>query len=301
MSVSFKPKVFLRPETKAEFSLQLREFGEKARIIAGGTGIYEIAHRGLISDVEALIDISGLGLSYVMEEPSRLKIGAATTMSTMWNSVELTRHRELSAVTDALKAIQPLQVKNVATIAGAICTALPFFDLPVALLCLDARAEIFPDGKKTELSEFLKGYFSIELESGEFVQEIEIPLHNIEAKCSSAFQKFSLTGDDWAIINCAASIVLDDLGKIIGSNIVFGGGVGEKPVRATKTEAELKGLDRKDEASVGRIFEESLPKEIEPISDIRSSAEYRIRLAKVLGRRTVMTACNRIISDGDKN
>src|SRR5207245_10302956 len=123
----------------------------------------------------------------------------------------------------------------------------------------------------------------------------QLPLPKSKSKCSSAFSKFSLTGDDWAIINCAASIELDNHGRIALANIVFGGGVGEKPVIASMTQAGLHGTDGMDESTIRQIFETNLPNELEPISDIRSSANYRIRLAKVLGRRTVMTACSRIL------
>ncbi len=297
MSLGFKPKIFLKPKTELELVKYLQDYSERAKIIAGGTGIYEIAHRGLISDVEALIDINGLGLSYVREETRFLKIGASTTMSTIRNSPEIVGNREFSALLDALKAIQPLQVKNVASIAGAICTALPFFDLPVALLSLEASVEIGPSGRKLELSKFLRGYFSVQLEHGEFVREIELPFPENRNGFSSAFQKFSLTGDDWAIMNSSVSARVDHQHRISGSIIFFGGGVGEKPVRARKVESELQGVMMKDETGMKKIFEENVPKELEPISDIRSSSEYRMRLAKVLGRRTLLTACERALAN----
>jgi CO/xanthine dehydrogenase FAD-binding subunit len=57
------------------------------------------------------------------------------------------------------------------------------------------------------LEGFVKGLFTIDLSPGEFVRELEIP--DGEGK-SSAFQKFALTSDDWAMINCGASLRLND-------------------------------------------------------------------------------------------
>ncbi|MDH2900007.1 MAG: FAD binding domain-containing protein [archaeon] len=291
MSLAFRPKSFFKPSSEAELSKYLKQFGERAKIIAGGTGIYEIAHRGLLSDVEALVDISGLNLSYIESSSDVTRIGGATTMSALYQSKQIADRKELSAVLDSLKSIQPLQVKNVATIAGAICTALPFFDLPVALLSIGSRVRIGPTGAIKNLSDFVKGYFSVDLDQGEFVKEIEIPVGN--KNTASAFQKFALTHDDWALINCGVSVSLDRGREISDSAIVFGGGVGEKAVRAKSIEKSLIGT-RIDESKIKEIFDKEISKDLEPISDIRSSAKYRLHLAKVVGRRTFLEALGRI-------
>lgn len=293
MSQAFKPNIYLRPETEAEVSEYLKKYGERSRIIAGGTGIYEVAHRGLLSDVEVLIDITRLSLSYIKQESDRLLIGACTTMSSMIESTEMISHAELAAIKDALNVIQPLQVKNVATIAGAVCTSLPFFDLPVALLSLDAKVTISPQGRQTELSEFIQGYFAVDLGPGEFVREVELPLAKRDEIRASGFEKFAMTGDDWALVNCGVSLKLDNAGKIRKASIAYGGGVGERPKRVTKIEELLAGVSVSDEHEIRSIFESNIASELEFVSDIRASAEYRTQLAKVLGRRAVLKAGER--------
>lgn len=290
MSLTFKPNSYLRPKTEEELSNQLKDFGEHAKIIAGGTGIYEVAHRGLLSDIEVLIDISGLNLSYISASTESLRIGAATTMSDMASSSELASRREFAGVFDALTAIQPLQVKNVATVGGAICTALPFFDLPVSLLSLDAYVRIGPSGSRKKLSEFLLGYFVTALEQSEFVREIEL---SFAGNRVSAFQKFGLTHDDWALINCGVSLSFEETSGITYPIVVFGGGVGEKPARAKATEAALSGIDPADEAGIKAVFSENVPNDVETVTDIRASAEYRLQIAKVLGARAVIQAIKR--------
>jgi CO/xanthine dehydrogenase FAD-binding subunit len=291
-SIGFKPKSYLVPEDPDELLRYLKEFGERAKIIAGGTGIYEIAHRGLLSDLEALIDIRRLDLSYVKAASESVAIGASTTMTTLLNSPEITTLKELSALLDALNAIQPLQVKNVATIAGAICTALPFFDLPVALLSIGAKVRIEPTERLVALSDFIKGYFAVDLDQSEYVCEIQISTG--KERAASAFQKFAVTHDDWALINCGASVSLDRRGRISEPTIIFGGGVGDKPVRAIGLERSLKGVEPNDESKIKDIFDSEVSKDLEPVSDIRSSAEYRMHLAAVIGRRTFLQAAKRI-------
>jgi CO/xanthine dehydrogenase FAD-binding subunit len=291
-SLAFKPRYYLIPKSHDELVGYLKEYGERGKIIAGGTGIYEVAHRGLLSDLEALIDVSRLGLSYVNVSKSSVTIGATTTMSTLLAFNEIRNRKDLSCIVDALRAIQPTQVKNVATIAGAVCTALPFFDLPVALLSLEARIRVAPNDKLVSLSDFIKGYFSVGLVEGEYVREIELPLER--ERTASAFQKFALTHDDWALINCGASVSLDNNGKVSQCTIVFGGGVGEKPVRATSLENALIDVHASDEPKIKSFFESGVTKDLNTVSDIRSSSEYRMQLAAVIGRRTFLQATKRI-------
>ena len=218
-------------------------------------------------------------------------------MSSVFESKQLAEYPELSGLFDALRAIQPLQVKNVATIAGAVCTALPFFDLPVSLIAMDADVVISPENRITKLTEFIQGYFSVDLHPGEFVKEVRIPRSHKNGTGGSAFQKFAITGDDWAIINCGASLKIEG-NKISKPRICFGGGVGEKPKRVFQIEKMLHGIRATDEIGIKTVLEESIEKDLETVSDIRASAQYRTNLAKVLGRRTILRAAK--IAMGEK-
>jgi CO/xanthine dehydrogenase FAD-binding subunit len=300
LSQAFRPKKYLRPTTIEETCELLSSYGDRARILGGGTGIYEVAHRGLLSEVECLIDVTLLGLNQIRVEKSGVRIGAATTMASLMDSAELSKILEFSVLTEALTAIQPLQVKNVATIAGAICTALPFFDLPVALIALDASVSLAPLKRKQKVNEFIQGYFSIDLRQGEFVEEIVLPLARKDEVVGSAFEKFALTGDDWALVNCGARVKLD--GDFISeARVCFGGGIGEKPKRALEVEKSLKGARATDENRVRTILDQNVTRDVEAVSDIRGSAEYRTRLAKVLGRRSIVRACKRAMDSAKKN
>ena len=299
----FKPNAYLTPSTEEEVSELLKRHGDKAKIIAGGTGIYEVAHRGLLSDVQVLIDISQLGLEYVKLSSdgsgASLVIGSCATMSELLGSKELSSKQELGALIDALRIIHPTQVKNVATIGGAICTALPFFDLPVALLCLNAGVVVSPSGDLRALSDFIQGYFSVNLGAGEFVREVVLRLSEGENTASS-FKKFALTGDDWALVNSGACIALDESGKKIHrATISIGGGVGEKPVLAKKTSTSILGIEFSDEVKLKALIDSEMEKDIEPVTDIRASAEYRLKIAKVFCRRAVLEACKR--ASGERN
>jgi carbon-monoxide dehydrogenase medium subunit len=248
-----------------------------------------LATRGLLSDVDTLVDITGVGLAYVRRDDRSVRIGAATTMRDLLEA-DVLRTSFCGAIIDALVAIQPLQVKNVATIGGAICTALPFFDLPTALMAVEARVHIGPEARVEEFSDFTRGYLATSLAPHEYVREIEIPVDRLGR--SSAFQKFALTSDDWAMINCSVSVMLDGHRRIREPVVAFGGGVGGKPVKAHGVEKSLDGVQA-DDRIVAEVFRLKLMGDLETIADMRSSAEYRMELAKVLGRRTTMAACKR--------
>jgi len=290
LSQSFKPREYLIVSSESEASEILSRKGDKARIIAGGTGIYEVAHRGLFSEVECLVDVSGLKLSYVRRESGVLHVGACTTMTTLFEDQELSLYPALGALYDALRAIQPLQVKNVATIGGAICTALPFFDLPVALATLDAQIIIAPNNRTVSLLDFIQGFFAVDLRPGEFLKEVVIPYGEKFSSTGSSFLKFALTGDDWAIINCGTRVTLDGGDGISSLRICFGGGVGEKLARVTRLEELFLGVSWSDQQKIMEILEVHLPGELETITDLKASSKYRTHLAKVLARRSIEQA-----------
>ena len=89
--------------------------------------------------------------------------------------------------------------------------------------------------------DFIKGYFAVDLSEEEFLREVRVPLRIGDSEYSSAFQKFALTHDDWAMMNCSASLAVKENGgrhSIKEARIFFGGGLAEKPVRARRTESE---------------------------------------------------------------
>ncbi len=282
------PREYVIVQSEAEATELLTKRGEKARIIAGGTGIYEVAHRGLFAEVEVLIDITRLNLNYVNVKERSLRIGSCATMTSIFEAVQLAGYPELGALLDALQAIQPLQVKNVATVGGAICTAIPFFDLPVSLIALGAEVLIAPDSRTVKLVDFIKGHFAVDLQAGEFVKEVNVPLLERSEAVGSAFQKFALTGDDWAIINCGSRVKIKEDGLISEARVCFGGGVGEKPKRADKIERALVGSSAADENSLKTLLDDNVEQDLDPISDLRASSKYRTHLAKVLARRSIL-------------
>ena len=77
----FKPTDFFEPTTLDEVCELLFQYGKHARIIAGGTAIYELAKRGLADEVKQLISLRSVPLRYVRMDEQGLHVGATTTLA----------------------------------------------------------------------------------------------------------------------------------------------------------------------------------------------------------------------------
>jgi CO/xanthine dehydrogenase FAD-binding subunit len=284
----FHPNEYLRPSTPEEVTRLLDSHGDGALIIGGGTEIYELAERGLLSETSALLDLSGLKLDRIEQKGRSLEIGASVKLSEL-EEHDAMKRPSLGAVSDSLRSIHPVQVKNLATVGGAVCSSISFFDLPVGLATLDAMVDVFGGAaRKQPVAEFMVDFLTPDLKSGEFVTGVTV---EPDVCTTSAFSKFCLTGNDWAIVNCGCSLRVES-GEIASARVVFGG-VSSRLVVAREAPGALRGLS----AEPGEQFEgaiERLDGELKDVvSDYRASAEYRKKLAGVLMRETLNKALTR--------
>jgi len=269
----------------------LRKHQEGATIVAGGTFIHGLIARGLITDVEALIDISRLGLNYVRTEQGQLRIGATTIFKQLGANEEVRTKPMFGAIRDAL-TYPPAQILNSATIGGCVSASCPFFDLPIAFLALDgmARAQGSGETRDIPLAEFFPSLFENALEPEEFMSELILPA--MSGKSASAFIKLESNANDLAILNVAAWVGLDSAGKCEQARIFVGGGVGEVPARASTAEQALQGKELTAEQCA--VAGQAAKSDVDPLSDHRASAEYRKAMTGILVERTLTKALSRL-------
>ena len=288
---AFQPTEYLRPSTPEETASVLAKLGDAARIIGGGTQIYELAERGLLSEITTLVDLSRLGLNRIERDGTELRIGAGVTLSQLEQVGDIASRPSLGAITDSVRSIHPIQVKNLATVGGALCSSISFFDLPVGLAAVDGTVQVVGGGGSTRerpVAEFMVDFLTADLNTGEFVTGITVEQNEFT---SSAFAKFSLTGNDWAMVNCGCSLRIEK-GSIASARVVFGG-VSGGLLSASETAEKLHGLAAKP----GPQFEgaiDALDRELkDAMSDYKASGDYRRRLAKVLLREALARAVAR--------
>lgn len=274
----------MKPTSIAETIAILKEYGLDAKIIAGGTELNELAKRGMLPHVRKLVDIEGLALDHINESEAGVTIGAMVTVADLMNAPAIVNNPAYAAVNEAVKRIQPLQVKNVATIGGALCSSLPLFDLPTAVLSVDATLRaVGPNGlREIQADRFFLDYFLPALHVGELVTEIRLP--PFLDRTVSGFEKLQLTAEDLALANAAVRITVDSDGKCQDARICLGGrGTTRLPTRAKKAERVVAGSTL-DDSALERAAKMASD-EIRPVSDHRASSSYRRHVARViLGR-----------------
>lgn len=283
-------KNFYTPESMDDV-FDLLDKDAETLVLSGGTFLRGLETRGLLSGVEALVSIRKLGLDQVVSDAAGLRIGASVTFASLQNVDEVKTAPWLGAVADAL-AYPPVQIRNTATIGGCVSASCPFFDVPTALLALDAVviARARHGERRMALPDFFAGMFANALEPGEFVTGVVIP--RIQGNTAGAFIKLESTANDLAIVNVAVRVSIDAARKCSGVSVALGGGVAESAVRAPSAEKIL--LGSKLDSGTLQAASDAVVKDIEPISDHRASAAYRSELAKVLTRRALESAMARL-------
>lgn len=280
MNAHFKPEHYHRPTDQETASALLTKRG--ARVIAGGTDLLVTGP----ADTESLIDINGLGLSYIIEDDC-LRIGATTTFTDLLSSHLLERY-PFRILADASGELGHYNLRHIATIGGNICNAVPSADAPVALIALDAEAVIHgSSGERTvPLDGFFKSVRQTVLVESEFLKEIAVP---IQPEAGASFQKLGRTRVDIALVNTACKLSIVD-GFISNCRIVLGA-VYPTPLRVRAAEDVLNGNEFTVE--LAKEASQVAAEATRPISDHRASAGYRREMSGILVRRAVIEAHGR--------
>ena len=284
--VILKEFEYLKPDSIKETISILSQFGEKAQILNGGTDLI-VEMRDKIIQPEYLVDIKAIPqlnrITY--NEHEGLEIGATVTLNEISNSkIAQTNYPIL---VKACKTVGSYQVRNRATLVGNICNASPAADTAPPLLVLDAKVNIIgPTGEKiVPINQFFTGVKKNILKKGEIVTSITIP--PIKDKWTGVYLKQGRKKEvDLATVGVAVVCIRDEVRIALGA-------VAPTPIRAFKTEELLKGKTI-DEPLLEKAGKSALT-EVSPISDVRSSQEYREEIIKVLVRRAILQAKGRHI------
>jgi len=253
-----------------------------SKLLAGGTDIFVVLRQGSISP-NYLVSLEKIPeLAYIDFEDKFLRIGPTTTLREIERNKEI--QEEYKALFEAVRQVGSVQVRSMATLAGNICNASPAADTATPLLVFDAQVSVLgPNGERTILlSDFFKGPKKNELKSGEIVTEVQIP--RADKNLKSAFIKISRVSQDLSKVNAAAALKLDSR-KVCSEARLALGAVAPVPLRINKCEALVTGKS----LSGGLIEEviEALSGQISPITDLRSTSEYRNEISKVALKRVL--------------
>jgi CO/xanthine dehydrogenase FAD-binding subunit len=284
---SYNPSTLFRPKTVPEALNILKERGPSARLVAGNTTIYELAAQGALVDIECLVDLTNLSLSYIKEEDTGIALGATTTFTEIAKS-PLLEQGGYVALKETGGKITPPQVRNMGTIGGALCSGIPFYDMPTTVLAMGGRIRIASaDGeRKLDVDDFFLDYFMTALSPEEMLMEVLFARY---PNSGSGFVKLGRISADFAVVNAAARVILDSAKTKIEQARIAVGAVANKPIRLESAERYLEGKA----ISRDHVLEASRKFSIEPTPSIHASSEYKKRVMPILVRDALLMAINR--------
>jgi len=275
---------YLRPTSLKEAFAMLKEHPD-ARILAGGTNV--LVDMKLEQTKPAkVMDITHVpGLSGIAEESSGVRIGAATpiralsTSGLLWTSY--------TALAEAAAAFGSTQIAMRGTLGGNICNGSPASDTVPALLVLGAEAILASaTGERVvPLGDLLSGPGKVRLREGEILTAVRLP--KSVGQAGSAFVKIGRVRADLAKVNVAVRLTRDEAGRCASARIELGS-VGPTVLRARKAELLLS----KEAVTDAKVLTaaEAVAGDIQPIDDVRSTADYRRRAAIALVHDSVAMA-----------
>jgi carbon-monoxide dehydrogenase medium subunit len=279
---------YFAPTTLQEAVSLLAEHGEGAKILAGGQSLIP-AMRFRLSAPEILIDINNLtDLQYIREESGSLVIGALTRESTLEDSALVQRSYHLLA--DASHVIADPIVRNMATVGGNLAHADPANDHPAVMLAYNAQViATGPKGKRTiPIDSFFVGLFENSLQPDEILTEIRIP--KPAAHSGGAYVKMERKVGDYAI--SAAAVQLTMNGDTCTAARIGLTNVSPVPLRAKNAEQAVVGKKLTD--AVIEAAGKAAGSECDPSPDLRGSVDYKRDITRVLTKRAIRTALERI-------
>lgn len=251
---------------------------ENSMPMAGGTGIYIFSSKGMMSNVDTLVNLSKLNLSYIESDSDRVRIGAMTRLSELGAGAS-----KIQMIDEAILSI-PKEVRHMGTVGGQVFTAFPAFDLSVCLLALDGSISA-TDGENTMVVPMSKAYsamFSPELKHGTIIESVEAPMSRFNR---TTYMKFSYTKHGFSDVSLALALRVEqdritDIGMAVG-----GGSLDSEPIRLEGVSDVLKGgemdqefLDRGYELITGNG-------DLQFYSDHKATAEYRKKMVGIMFRR----------------
>lgn len=219
-----------------------------------------------------------------------LEVGAAVSLSRIVRSADF--RAAAPAVADGAHAIGSVQIRNVATLAGNICTASPSGDTLPGLLVHDAVMEIAgPSGqRRLGLGSFLLGPGRIALNSGESV--VSVSLSRLGPREASAYRRFTQREAlDLAFASVAARLAFEADGRTVSEARLALGAV--SPTALETPEAAETLIGRTISEATLRACAEIAAGACAPISDHRASADYRRQLVGALVGDVVSEAARR--------
>ncbi len=279
---------FFNPTTVQQL-IDLREQFPDAPLVGGGTELgVDISKHGRRFPV--LIATRGVAqLRKIVRSEGRWHVGAAATLMEIGEALGGT----IPAIDEVLRWFGSRQIRHRATLAGNLATASPIGDFAPLLLVIGGRIELRSrSGVRTiSLDAWFQGYRRTALAPGEVITRIsfdapdspnggDLPLVDVH------FEKVSRRREmDISSLSLAFRIQRLPTGRLLDIQLACGG-MAKTPLRLPRIEALLRQAGELDGVDENTLLA-ALEAEVQPISDLRASRDYRLRVLAGLLRETL--------------
>lgn len=312
---------YFRPATVEEAIALMGGAGGEGMYVAGGTDVMVLIRQKKIAP-RRLVSLRNIGDLDRVETGGGLVIGSGVTHNAIARNDYI--RRRYSALADAAGKVGSRQIRNVATMGGNICNAAPSADTACPLLVLDAKVVVagISGERQVPIDGFFLGPNRVAMEPGELVKSFAMPAFG-ENTGSAYIKHTRRQAMDLPILGIAARVTIRVDGSETGcrdafctvdsiSNIIKRleeerlvcedvriamGVVAPTPVRAKRAE----------EALAGEVVSEALFEEIgeiaasesQPRDSVRGEAWYRRDMVRVLTKRAILQAVDRVMRPDD--
>jgi aerobic carbon-monoxide dehydrogenase medium subunit len=262
----------------------LGRYDGEARLLAGGQSLVPMMNFRLATP-RAIIDLNRIaGLSYIEEDGDVVRIGAMTRQRRLeFDPLAATK---LPLLRKALRWVGHLPIRSRGTIGGSIAHADPSAEIPMVLQVLEG--EVVGRGPQGErriaAQDLFRSALTTSLDPLEIITEVRLPA--MPAQAIYAVEEFARRKGDFAIAAVAVMLMRDG-GRCTKARLATAG-VGPASIRLRDAEAvlEQQGLS---EAAIGEAADKAKA-QVDPVSDLNGSAEYRRHLTGVLMSRAIEKA-----------
>jgi carbon-monoxide dehydrogenase medium subunit len=281
----------LQPRSLSEALEMKRDYGERAKVLAGGTDLLVLLKDRKLK-AEAVMSLDRLReIDFIrLEEGRGIRMGALVTHGEVAAS-PIIRQR-LPDLAEACSQVGAVQVQNLGTVGGNLCNASPAADAAPPLLLMDAVLTLASTRGERSISihDFFLGPRRTVLQPDEILTDIFVP--QLTGRRGATYLKLGRRkAMEIAIVGVGVAVHLNGSDRVVSECRIAMGSVAPTPLRARRGEAIFSNQEIRDE-----LIEEAAEmaaEEANPISDVRATRDYRLDMIRVLCRKAAREALAR--------
>jgi len=277
---------FYKPDNISKAVSLMKDFGEEARVIAGGHSLIPIMKQRL-TDIKHLIDLSGIdeikGINITGDE---ISIGAMTTQVELINNEEL--FQKAPIIREASLQIADPQVRNLGTIGGNVANGDPANDMPGLMQLLDATYKLSGTNGSREVKarDFYEGAYFTSREDDEILLSISFE----SPSGGYAYEKQKRKIGDYA--TAAAGVIIKVENNKCSSASIALTNLSDTPVYCNKAVDMIVGKEI-DNDLLDQVTKTCVDQS-DPVADQRGPVEFKKYVAGIVIKKALKRAIERV-------